>query len=137
LSRLQAHAIVVRRVDRAAYHLSAAYLANGAVALLSKAEQLLEAAGIPARFRPLLLGSLLDSVRYNVAKLGPTRALTGPVRRGDVSTLKRHFALLETMKDSSLPLYRALILAQLDLVQPLGELSKAKQRELRALLRVR
>jgi predicted short-subunit dehydrogenase-like oxidoreductase (DUF2520 family) len=135
LDELHARTIVVSRVQRAKYHLSAALLANGAVALLSKADQLLEAAGIPSRARPLLLGSLLDSVRDNVAKLGPTRALTGPVRRGDLATLKRHFALLKTVKDATFPLYRGVVLAELDLVRDLGELSPAQQRRLLALVR--
>ena len=41
---------------------------------------------------PLARGALLST-----SKRGPTAALTGPVRRGDVETVERHIAVLEDL----------------------------------------
>lgn len=135
LEQLEAKAIVVHHIDRSMYHLSAALLANGAVALLHQSNQLLTLAGIPTRARRQLLDTLLESVRYNVSKLGPKRALTGPTRRGDVSTLARHFALLERLGGGAKSLYRGVVAAQLDIVAELHELTPTEHRKLRALVR--
>jgi predicted short-subunit dehydrogenase-like oxidoreductase (DUF2520 family) len=134
LTLLEARAIVVKSIDRTLYHLSAALLANGTVALLSHADRLLTAAGLSKRVRPQLLEGLLESVRHNVRSLGPLKALTGPVRRGDVATLERHLALLSRLKGGTKTLYQGVIAAQLDLVKELGELTPVEQRKLRTLL---
>lgn len=35
----------------------------------------------------------------HVAQVGPVKALTGPVQRGDVSTVAKHLSVLEKPKD--------------------------------------
>ena len=76
-----------------AYHAGAAFAANYTTALVGVAERLAVAAGIApdvARrlYLPLIRGAVanLDS--------GPAAALTGPVRRGDVETVRAHLAAL-------------------------------------------
>lgn len=129
--------ITPKSVDRARYHLAAALLANGAVVLMHHAERLLEQSGIAARSRIRLVSALLASVQRNVETLGTLRALTGPVRRGDCVTLERHLTLLSTSKGAALPLYRALIAAQLEMTAGLGELTVLEQRRVRRLLKAR
>jgi predicted short-subunit dehydrogenase-like oxidoreductase (DUF2520 family) len=123
LRLIGARAVVAAKIEPATYHLSAALLANGAVALLSHAEELLADAGIPAQARLLMLLSLLNTVQNNVRQLGLSRALTGPVRRGDAKTVSCHFAVLKASRSATLPLYRALVAAQLELVRGYGELT--------------
>jgi predicted short-subunit dehydrogenase-like oxidoreductase (DUF2520 family) len=58
--------------------------------LLGQVERLARAVGAPLEaYLDLARGSL-----ENVAALGPTAALTGPVRRGDWDTVERHLAVL-------------------------------------------
>jgi len=88
--------------DRAAYHAAACIASNHLVALLGQAERVSAAAGVPRE-------ALLDLVRAtveNVADLGPRRALTGPVARGDLETLERHRAALDP---SELAAYDAMV----------------------------
>ena len=76
------------------YHAAAVMAANYPVVLMGVAERLARDAGIDQdvagrMFLPLLLGAAA-----NVEAMGPVQALTGPVRRGDLATLRRHLAAL-------------------------------------------
>jgi len=137
LKVLGAKAVVLSRLDETRYHLSAALLANGTLALLSEASRLLEASGIPKRSSKYFVQSLLGSVLHNTIKHGINEALTGPVRRGDTTTLKRHFAVLGAEEATLLPLYRELVLAQLRVVVELGEGDVVTNRKIAALARGR
>jgi predicted short-subunit dehydrogenase-like oxidoreductase (DUF2520 family) len=87
---LGGHAFAVADEHRAAYHAAAVIASNHLVALLGQVERVGALAGVP-------LDAYLDLVRTtvdNVAELGPARALTGPVARGDTATIARHLAAL-------------------------------------------
>ena len=76
---------------RAAYHAAACLAANHVVALLGQVERVAAQAGVPvAAFVELARGAVDD-----VAAVGPARALTGPVARGDRATIERHRAVLD------------------------------------------
>ena len=69
--------------DKALYHAAAAAAANFPLAALAMAEDLFAEAGVPwDAARPLV-----EAVVANAFDLGPRAALTGPVARGDVSTV--------------------------------------------------
>jgi predicted short-subunit dehydrogenase-like oxidoreductase (DUF2520 family) len=87
--------------DRIAYHAAATVASNHLVALLGQAARLADAAGVPlAALLPLVHATL-----ENVETLGPESALTGPVARGDVDTVRRH---LDALPDDEKAAYRAL-----------------------------
>ena len=74
----------VHDAGRVAYHAAATVASNHLVALLGQAARLADAAGVPpAAFFPLVRATL-----ENVETLGPEAALTGPVARGDVDTVR-------------------------------------------------
>ncbi|HEX4979706.1 MAG TPA: DUF2520 domain-containing protein [Acidimicrobiales bacterium] len=86
---------------RVAHHAAAVVASNHLVALLDSVERIAADAGVP-------LDAYLDLVRAtidNVEVLGPERALTGPVARGDWTTVARH---LDTVPASEAAAYRAL-----------------------------
>jgi predicted short-subunit dehydrogenase-like oxidoreductase (DUF2520 family) len=89
--------------DRARYHAAACVASNHLVALLGQVERLAADAGVPFdAFLPLVRATL-----DNVDELGPARALTGPVARGDRGTIARHLdALDEDEVDAYLALAR-------------------------------
>jgi predicted short-subunit dehydrogenase-like oxidoreductase (DUF2520 family) len=87
--------------DRVAYHAAATVASNHLVALLGQAARLADAAGVP----PAALLPLVYATLENVETLGPESALTGPVARGDVDTVRRH---LDVLADDERPAYRAL-----------------------------
>ena len=91
----------VQNADRVAYHAAATVASNHLVALLGQAARLADAAGVPAAALLPLVRATLE----NVETLGAEGALTGPVARGDVDTVRRHLGVLH---DDEQPAYRAL-----------------------------
>jgi predicted short-subunit dehydrogenase-like oxidoreductase (DUF2520 family) len=86
---------------RARYHATAAVASNHLVALLGQVERLAATCGVPFEaFVPLARASF-----ENALELGPEQALTGPVARGDLTTVAQHLAALDpTDRDA----YRAM-----------------------------
>jgi predicted short-subunit dehydrogenase-like oxidoreductase (DUF2520 family) len=97
--------------DRRLYHAAAVLAGNFATVLLGEAARVLVAAGVDPAVAPSVLVPLaLRSV--DNARHGASRALTGPVARGDERTLAAHRAALEEAGLSEvLVLYDALLVA--------------------------
>jgi len=71
--------------DRAAYHAAASIASNFLITLEAAAERLAADAGVDrAALVPLVRATV-----ENWASLGPERALTGPIARGDIETVER------------------------------------------------
>jgi predicted short-subunit dehydrogenase-like oxidoreductase (DUF2520 family) len=85
---LEMRPVEVGPEDRPAYHAAASIASNFLVTLEAAAERLASTAGIDRR----LLYPLVRQTVENWAQLGSSRALTGPVARGDAATvaLQRH-----------------------------------------------
>ncbi|HWE34594.1 MAG TPA: DUF2520 domain-containing protein [Solirubrobacteraceae bacterium] len=75
----------VDEADRAAYHAAASIASNFLVTLEAAAERVAESAGVPRE----ALVPLVRATVENWAALGASRALTGPVARGDSETVAR------------------------------------------------
>jgi predicted short-subunit dehydrogenase-like oxidoreductase (DUF2520 family) len=72
---------------RAAYHAAASVASNFLVTLQAAAERIAAAAGLEPDEARQLFAPLLRRTLDNVSELGPERALTGPVARGDEATI--------------------------------------------------
>ncbi len=80
---LRMRAVLVDEGDRVAYHAAASIASNFLVTLEAAAERLAATAGVPREHLVPLVTAAVD----NWARLGPERALTGPVARGDGATV--------------------------------------------------
>lgn len=100
---------------RARYHAAAVLAGNGPQALLDAARRQLVDIGVDAQAAGGVLAHLLASVSENVGRMGIESALTGPVRRGDVVTVRRNLEALERADAAGAELYRALARATVDL----------------------
>lgn len=99
------------------YHLAAAVAANLLVALESEAVRLMdEATGRSDGLE--LLAPLVATAADNVLRDGPAAALTGPVARGDVATVRAHLRLLQGRPQRLTDAYRALSLEAVALAAP-------------------
>lgn len=83
--------------QRALYHAAAVFASNYVDALLGTAVELLKLAGWSEHEATSGLLPLTEGVLATVRERGPVRALTGPVRRGDVKTVERHLAALAAL----------------------------------------
>ena len=101
---------------KAAYHAGAAMVANYTVALYAVAERLAREAGIPPETAARLYLPLLEGVVANLDS-GAAAALTGPVRRGDVRTIRAH---LDVLTGADARLYRLLGAEALRLARQAG-----------------
>lgn len=106
--------VAIPSASKAVYHAAGVFGSNYVVALLGVARRLLKQAGLPSAVAEPGLLSLLHGTVDNLAAGGLERALTGPVARADVDTIKRHVAAL---RGDDAELYRLLGAAAADLAQ--------------------
>ena len=116
---------------RTVYHAGLAHGANHLVTLVSEAMELLAAAGAEdpaATLRPLLTAALDNALAEGDA------ALTGPIVRGDVETVRAHLDDIEATAPHTLPSYVAMARATLDRVVTDGRVLPIRAARIAALL---
>ena len=101
--------------DRAAYHAAASIASNFLVTLEAAAERVAAGAGLEAAEARELLLPLVRRTLDNVAALGPERALTGPVARGDDATVARQREAVAEVAPELLDLFDELVRRTRDL----------------------
>jgi len=99
------------------YHASAVFASNYFVVVEAVAQRLLRHAGLSDAEAWRALRPLVEGTLENLTRQEPMAALTGPVARGDATTIRRH---LEALTHDDAVLYRALGRAALELAQKGG-----------------
>jgi predicted short-subunit dehydrogenase-like oxidoreductase (DUF2520 family) len=124
-------ALEIRSSDKPLYHAAAVIVSNYTVALSALAERLALAAGIPADAAGRIFLPLLEGTWRNLELRGTTDALTGPIVRGDVGTVRAH---LEVLDEEARRLYAVMGLEALKVARK-GGLTEAKAAGIEAALR--
>ena len=110
------------------------FACNYLVALIEAAMQAHEKAGIPraASFRAIepMVRETVDAIFDK----GPERALTGPISRGDVATVKSQLAQIEAWDRGMAGLYRGLGLLAVALAETDQRFDASRAAELREAL---
>jgi len=94
---------------RAAYHAAASVASNFLVTLEAAAETIAAGAGLDRDDARELFMPLVRQTVDNVAELGPERALTGPIARGDDATVSAQRAAVEEAAPELLALFDELV----------------------------
>lgn len=81
---------IISTDSKSTYHAAAVFASNHMVALASVAIKLLADCGFSHENALKAISPLMEGNLANLLKDGPTKALTGPVERNDISTIKRH-----------------------------------------------
>jgi predicted short-subunit dehydrogenase-like oxidoreductase (DUF2520 family) len=117
-----AEPVWIEEQDRPMYHAGLAHGANHLVTLVAQSLQVVGSAGVqdPQRLMAPLLQAALD----NALRLGDG-ALTGPVARGDASTVAAHLAQLSKQTPDVRPTYVALARATAERAFASGRLTAA------------
>jgi predicted short-subunit dehydrogenase-like oxidoreductase (DUF2520 family) len=131
VAQLGADVMWVPEEQRSLYHAGLAHGANHLVTLVAQAMELLSAAGAddPAAILRPLLGAALDN-----ALAEGDAALTGPIVRGDVNTVRAHLAEISATAPDTLPSYVALARATLDRVVTDGRVLPIRAAAIRRVL---
>jgi predicted short-subunit dehydrogenase-like oxidoreductase (DUF2520 family) len=138
---LGAHPRVVRDADRGIYHAAAVFASNFVIALVDESIGLLEEIGWDRRDAARGLEPLMELALQGALERGPVAALTGPIRRGDVDTVRRHVKVLEALdarpgaRTRRLDVYRMLGSITLRIAQEAGLEPAAAEPIARALTR--
>jgi len=90
------------------YHAAGVFACNYMNAISEVALQSLEEAGIKRDNGLQLLKPLMSYTLDSILKNGPKKALSGPVSRGEVDTVKKHIAALDDWDQEYSKLYRQL-----------------------------
>jgi predicted short-subunit dehydrogenase-like oxidoreductase (DUF2520 family) len=116
--------------SKPAYHAGAVFASNFVVVLAAIAGRLARDAGVPADLADRIYLPLVEGAVHNLRAGPPVDVLTGPVRRGDVETVRAHLGALPTEERR---LYVALAMEALRLAREAG-LAPRRAEDLEALL---
>ena len=123
--QLGARVTAIDPAGKTLYHAASVLVCNDLTALMEAGLRAYEQAGIERQTAQTMMEPLVRETLDNVFTLGTTRALTGPVARGDAEVLARQLAALNTLDPRIADAYRALNHIALDLARAQGGASAA------------
>ena len=115
--------VPIPREAKALYHLIACILSNDLVAFLASGFEAARGLGLGTRQASRLYLPLIHGTIDNVARLGPVKALTGPVSRGDLPTLRLHVEALRTLPADVRRLHKILVVRSAGLALQAGTIT--------------
>jgi len=118
-----AHPVRLAPGSKPAYHAAAVLAAGGFDALLDAIAELGRVAGLDEAGSLAIYGPLVEQTLGNARALGIGAALTGPIVRGDVGTLRSHLDSLRLHAPGVLDLYRAAAEREIVLAEARGALT--------------
>jgi predicted short-subunit dehydrogenase-like oxidoreductase (DUF2520 family) len=87
--------IPVNKEQKQAVHIASVFYTNFFIALADMSHEIITKSNVwPSRKLPFIKPLILSTIE-NLTKLGPAEALTGPLSRGDLGTLRHHLRYLE------------------------------------------
>ncbi|WP_321494653.1 Rossmann-like and DUF2520 domain-containing protein [uncultured Desulfobacter sp.] len=132
---LGALAFAIPTESKILYHASAVVASNYLVSLVRFALTLLMETGLREDAAFEILSPLIQGTLSNIGSKGCTRALTGPVARGDHETVSRHLADIDQKLPQFSTLYRLLGSHTLDIAKDGGGLPEEAKQILSSLLK--
>jgi predicted short-subunit dehydrogenase-like oxidoreductase (DUF2520 family) len=124
----------VRNIDRGLYHAALSIVSNVTKGVTWKAQNWLEKAGIPGQMATVLAQKLLAITVEDIARTGAKHSITGPIVRGDTSTVEAHLKALEERQPTDVDIYRILARTIFELAMDRGDLDEATLERFKFLL---
>ena len=119
---------------KAAYHAAAVMAAGAEIALLDAIVSLGRGAGLDEAASLAVYLPLVRQALAGAETLGVRAALTGPIVRGDVGTVRAHLEALARLAPDTLDLYRATAEREVAMAVSEGRLTAEQAATLRAVL---
>ncbi len=114
----------VSAIDRGLYHASVSIVSNITKSVAWKAQKWQQKAGLPADTAAAVTHQLLQSTMEDLTRAGARQTITGPVVRGDTSTIEAHMEALRVSHPEDIDVYRVLARTVLELAQERGDLDE-------------
>ena len=114
----------VSAIDRGLYHASVSIVSNITKSVAWKAQKWQQKAGLPADTAAAVTHQLLQSTMEDLTRAGARQTITGPVVRGDTSTIEAHMEALRASHPEDIDVYRVLARTVLELAQERGDLDE-------------
>jgi predicted short-subunit dehydrogenase-like oxidoreductase (DUF2520 family) len=124
---LGAEVFEIQKRSKALYHALGSFSSPLLVAALVTAERVGRAAGLSASQTRKVMGPILRQTLKNYQERGAAAAFSGPIKRGDLNTVRRHLRELKRVPGAS-EVYRSLVKSAL------MDLPSGRRRQLLALL---
>ena len=122
------------RHSAALYHAGAVAVSNYFVAVVAFGLQFYEALGADRREALKAVLPLIRGTLDNIETIGVPRALTGPIERGDIETIRGHLDAMRQRAPGLLPLYRALARQTVAVARDKGSIVKGTEAKILELL---
>ena len=125
----------VAEIDRGLYHASVSIISNITKAVAWKAQKWQRKAGLPEATAAAVTYQLLASTMEDLFRSGARQSITGPVVRGDTSTIEAHIEAIRASHPEDVEVYCVLARTVLELAQDRGDLDESTLRRFEALFR--
>lgn len=108
LRRVKASVFEINHQKKAAYHAFGSFASPLLIAYLTQMEAAGQLAGLDRKEARERAAAILRQTLVNYIQKGPEEAFSGPLRRGDVGTVRKHLRVLEESPQLG-HLYRELV----------------------------
>lgn len=116
LQAIGAKVVQIEAAQKLLYHAGSVFASNYLVSLMDVALQAYQAAGIPTALAQAMAEPLARQTLENVWQLGTQRALTGPLARGDLDTVRKQSAIVHQWDQQAGQLYDSFIASTQNLI---------------------
>jgi predicted short-subunit dehydrogenase-like oxidoreductase (DUF2520 family) len=133
-SSLYGNWVELKPGDKVLYHIAAVFVSNYVVTLIKLALDLWRSFGVSPKEATESLLPLLKGTVNNIDNVGLPHCLTGPIARGDLSTISKHVNALEAWNSSLLTIYKDLGFETIPIALARGGIDEGRAMELGAIL---
>jgi predicted short-subunit dehydrogenase-like oxidoreductase (DUF2520 family) len=126
--------VELKAKDKVLYHAAAVFACNYMVTLTKLATDLWQSFGVSPPQATRALVPLLRGTLHNIETIGIPQCLTGPIARGDVSTVNKHLDALKSTAPHLLSTYRELGRQTIPIALAKGKIGQPQAQELQKIL---
>ena len=134
-SVLDGSCVELKPGDKVLYHAAAVFACNYLVTLVKLAVDLWRDFGVPPKEATKALLPLLKGTVNNIDNIGLPHCLTGPIARGDLSTIGKHLNALKAKDSELLITYKELGLQTIPVALAKGRIDEHRAEEMEVLLK--
>ena len=121
--------------NKTLYHIAACMLSNYLVTLVDTSFNMLTSIGFTEKGAKALTKPLIEGTISNVMNVGTSKALTGPISRGDTGTLEKHLSKLNECPEPWKEIYTVLANQTIELAAKQNKIDILTETKLREVLK--